>query len=268
MLQRHPKTSKQKSVHEKVDIIFFILLPIIAPIIALMLKFSFLFSILLFFGVPSLWLSFRSQGKIKRAFLFAAVFSIPVSIIADYLGILNKGWYVPHTIFPFRVLNGMPIDDFFWGFFGVYGCVMFYEHFFDRGKSSAGKREKKFLAIFTILLTVFFLILGFKQDLLVRSYFFFWGGLFLFILPMIFFILKNPRLLSKFIYPGIFYFVISIAFEITSLKLGHWFFFDSEFIGWVELFGQKMPFEEFIYWFVIGGPAILAYYEYFIDDNK
>src|SRR3989344_3323013 len=118
----------------KVDVILIILFPVLATLLTLIFKTNFLISTLLFFGVPSLYLSFRRPGIVLKSLIFTAIFSIPFSILVDYLAGMDKSWFVPSTIFSSRFLGVIPIEDFIWGFLWVFFTVMFYEYFLDRGK--------------------------------------------------------------------------------------------------------------------------------------
>lgn len=251
-----------------IDIAVFVLIPFLSSIIALSFNVPFIISIFLFLGIPILWLSIRNPEKVKNVFVFALIFSIPVSLIADYLGILNKAWTVPDSIFAFRILNGIPVEDFIWGFCGVCGSTLFYEHFFDReGTQKINPKIKYLLGGFIVMTSVFLATLQLNHHLLYIEYFFFWGGIFLFVIPLSIFLFNNPKFFPRFIYATVYFFAISLLFELTSLKLGHWTFLDGTFIGWIELFGQRLPFEEFFYWFCVGGASVLSFYEFFVDDN-
>ena len=96
----------------------------------------------------------------------------------------------------------------------------------------------------------------------------FGSELFFFIVPAITFLSLFPRLLSKYVKTASYFFLLSILFELTGLQLNQWTFPGSNFIGWVELFGHRFPFEEFFFGFVMGAISVLTYYEFFDDDRK
>ncbi|NQV08402.1 hypothetical protein HQ529_00965 [Candidatus Woesearchaeota archaeon] len=79
---------------KKLDIFLLIVFPIIAVIVSLSINASLIVSTLLFFGLPSLWLSYRTQHMIAKTAIFAFIITIPV-IVIDYLAHLNKSWNVP-----------------------------------------------------------------------------------------------------------------------------------------------------------------------------
>ncbi len=119
-----------------------------------------------------------------------------------------------------------------------------------------------------ILLLVFFAALIIKPSLLVIPYAYLWIGIVFALLPTITFLSFFPRLLSKYVKTASYFFLLSILFELTGLQLNQWNFPGSNFIGWVELFGRRFPFEEFFFWFVMTAIAVLCYYEFFDDDRK
>ena len=261
--------AQRQSLLKKVDIILLVLLPIISVVASLVFKANFLQSILLFFGLPSLWLSIRTPHKIKKTFLFSLILSIPFGVFIDYIAILDASWYVPTTVFPFRLLGIVPIEDLIWGFFIIYSTVIFYEHFLDKGKHNLVDKKMKYLVWpLVILLLCFFMVLVTKPELLVIPYAYFWVGTLFFFLPTVTFLSFFPRLLSKYVKTASYFFLLSALAEFTGLQLNQWTFPGNNFIGWVELFGYRFPFEEFFFWFIMGSISILSYYEFFDDDRK
>lgn len=254
---------------KKFDIFLLIFFPILSVTLSLVFNANFLVSILLFFGLPSLWLSFRTQSQVKKTFLFSLILSIPLGISLDYIAITDNSWFVPTTVFSFRLFGVVPIEDLIWVFFLTYNIVIFYEHFLDKGKHELVDRRMKYLVWpLIILMIVFFTILFTKPELLVIRYAYFWLGTVFLILPAITFLSFFPRLLSKYVKTASYFFLLAILFELTGLQLNQWAFPGSNFIGWVELFGYRFPFEEFFFWFIMGAIGVLAYYEFFDDDRK
>ena len=60
----------------------------------------------------------------------------------DYIAGGDMSWYV-NSIFPFRILDVIPVEDFFFGFFMAYYTVIFYEHFLDKGKHNLVYKHMK-----------------------------------------------------------------------------------------------------------------------------
>lgn len=131
---------------KKLDIFLLILFPIASVVLSLTFSVNFLVSILLFFGLPSLWLSFRTWSQVSKTFLFSLILSVPLGIFIDYIATIDNSWFVPISVFPFRLFGVVPIEDLIWGFFLIYSIVIFYEHFLDKGKHELVDRRMKYLA--------------------------------------------------------------------------------------------------------------------------
>ena len=254
---------------KKIDILLLILFPIVSVIISLAINASFLVSTLLFFGLPALWLSYRTSKMIKRTAIFSLIFSVPLTLILDYLAVLDKSWFVPTTLFPFRVLGTIPVEDFIWGFLLVYSIIIFYEHFLDKGKHNLIDKRMKYLVLgLIILLIIFFMLLIFNPEFLFIKYAYLWLGIIFLLLPSITFLTYFSKLLSKYIKTTSYFFILSFLFEITGLQLDQWRFTGDHFIGWIEFMGYRFPFEEFFFYFGLIAIGILSYYEFFDDDRK
>lgn len=255
---------------KKVDIVLLVLFPIVAVVLSLAIEANFLTSTLLFFGLPSLWLSFRTRHQVAKTFLFALVLTVPMAFFVDYVAMVSGAWFVPETVFPFRVLNVVPVEDFIWGFLLVYSIVIFYEHFLDKGKQELiDKRMKYLIWPWVSLLLVFFAIYFTSPVLLNIQYAYLWIGMLFVLLPAVTSLVFFPRLLSKYVKTASYFFVLAVSFELTSLHLNQWSFpEDGYFIGWVEILGFRFPFEEFFFWIVLAAIAVLSYYEFFDDDRR
>ncbi len=254
---------------KKLDIFLLILFPFISVVLSLSFRANFLTSILLFYGLPSLWLSIRTPSQVKKTFLFSLIISIPFGLFIDYIAIKDGAWFVPTTYFSFHIFGVIPIEDLIFGFFLIYSIVIFYEHFLDKGKHELVDKKMKYL-VWPIVsaMTVFFTLLLSKPDLLTLPYAYFWLGITLFFFPAIMFLSFFPRLLSKYIKTASYFFLLGVIFEITGLELNQWTFPGTNFIGWIDFFGIRLPFEELFFWFVMSAISVLSYYEFFDDDRK
>lgn len=254
---------------KRIDLIVLILLPVFSVIISLYFQTNFLISTLLFFGVPAAYLSCKAKWAIRKAAIFSFIIAIPTGLVFDYLGVLDKSWYVTETLFLFRLLNVVPVEDLIWAFLITYLGVLFYEHFLDKSPDERINKKIKFLALaWVLLLAIFFLFLYLNPGALYIPYFYFWIGTVFLLLPTVCFLFFFPKLINKFVIAAVYFFVLAIMFELTALQLGQWTFPGDHFIGWVELFGYRFPFEEFFFWFIMATVGGLSYYEFFADDRK
>ena len=255
---------------EKIPLIILFLYPIVASLISLYLKTNFFISILLFFAVPSLFLSIIAKEHVKKTLLFSLMIGIPLSIIIDYIAHFNETWWVTSPFFNFRILGLVPVEDLIWGVLWLYFIIMFYECFIDKHitKKLYTKNTKILVLISLILLVLFFFILMRTPVYLNIPYFYLISGIIIGIIPILAVLLKFPILFAKFLKAASYFFFFNLIYEITALKLGWWEFGGGEFIGWVEILGVKFPFEELFFWMILGTIGVLSYYEFFDDDKK
>jgi hypothetical protein len=235
----------------------------------LFFKVRFLTSTILFFAVPALYLFIRKPKQIKRL-VASLTAGMIVAFIVDFLAELNGAWSwapVGQLVFPNKLFGLIPIDVLIWYFFWLLVTIVYYEHFFEHERSDkVSKLFKKALTFFTLLLVLVITTYYTYKKLLIFPYAYFIIG-FLGAFPFFYLIIKKPHLVGKLLKAGIFNIFLFLSFELTALSLDQWRF-PGEYIGKVQLFGLTFPFEEFIFWIILGTPVILSYYEIFIDDDK
>lgn len=247
------------------DKLALIVFPVLAVGLSLALRANLLLSTLLFFGLPACYWSIRTPRGVKRALLFSLVFTPLCALMGGYLAVRDNSWFTP-TIFQFRILGEVAVEEIIWSILAAYFVVILYVHFYDQGKHPAESHRLKdfftlILALFVVFLSVYFL----NSDLLRIPYAYLIlaiGGL---LVPLVLFLISFPRFLTKFVKAGLYLFILAILHELTSLNLGQWFFPGKHFIGWVELFNYRFPFEEFIF-LALSSIAALSLFEYYDDD--
>lgn len=250
------------------DLVLLIILPIISLFISLVFKVNFLISILLVFGIPSVYLTFRTKRSIKKPAIFPIIF-VPLGIVVDCLVHLDKSWYIPETVFSFRIFNILPLENIIWGYFLGYFIVIFYEYFIDKEKDTPFDKKTIILLSFSFLSLLIFLIFFYTNFIVLHiSFFYLIVGIILILLPIILFLSFFPKLILKFILAGAYFSSLLLLFEIISLKLGFWVFPGENFVFWVKIFGQRFPFEELFFWIILIPITALCYYEFFADDRK
>lgn len=251
----------------KLDILLLIFFPILATVLSIVFNTSYLVSELLFFGIPSLYLSYRTQ----KAILHSVIFSLPAlvvgTLIVDHMAILNNAWHTT-TLFPFRFFNTVPIDDLIGGFLIFYSVVIFYEHFFDKGKHKlVDSRMKYFVYLAVPSFTIFLLLVFTNSGLLKMDYLYLKGGIIGLLIPSIAFLFEFPKYISKFLKTAPYFFYLGLLDELTGLHLNQWSFPGKDFIGWVTIFNYRFPYEEFFFWLVISAISTLCFFEFFDDDR-
>ncbi len=253
-----------------VDILILIALMLAAAVFTVILSVDKFISVLLFFGLPCLYLIFRDSTTLKKSFVFAFLFSIPLSVFVDTLAVFDGGWYVPHSIVPYRLFGAATFEVWLFGLLWVLFAVLFYEYFFDHHRASDWfpKIYTKLLYLFALLVIGVTAAFFINAAPLIIPYFYTWVSLIFVLPPLIWFLIRKSKFLLRFTVQGIYFCILLLAYEIAALQIGLWSFPGVHFIGWVNLFGYSFPFEEFVFWMIFATPSILAYYEYFADDGK
>lgn len=265
----------QKTIFMKIskipyyDYLVVLLMPVLATFITIYFQTSLLVSIILFFIVPSVYLTIRDPRFIKKV-LITILCSIPFTVIIDYFAIKDGSWWL-YTISSIRFF-GIPIEDFIWNASWLCFVIIFYEYFIDqshRVKDSPINKRYKYLIIgWFSALFIFTLLFIFFEKYLVIHYFYIIFTVILGLIPLFLILLKRPSLLYKYSKAMIYFFSISLLHEIAALSANQWYFPGEHFIGWVQLFQFRFPFEEFFLWMILGAACLLAWYEYFVDDTK
>jgi hypothetical protein len=121
--------------------------------------------------------------------------------------------------------------------------------------------------LFTAILSIFLIVKTLDASLLRIPYFYFITGIVLGIIPITAVLLKFPNLFTKFAKAAVYFLFVSLIWEFVAVPLEQWTF-PGQFIGWINLFGVRFPFEEFFVWMILGAMAVLSFYEFFDDDRK
>ena len=192
----------------------------------------------------------------------------PIFVI-DYPAYIDGSWFVPNSVY--RILgNSTPIEDLLWAFLWVYFAIMFWEHFLDTSGAHKhfSKNLKYFLILGIVLLFGFFSAYFLKPEILNEPYFYLKFGLVLFALPIAGTLFRFHKLIPKVLAIGIYFFFVSFLAELVGLKGSHWYFNGENFIATFNLLGHKLPLEEIVFWWSLGVPGIICWYELFGDDRK
>lgn len=250
------------------DLIFIFLFPIISFLITILLKPPWILSIILFFGVPSCWLSIRDFSKIPKAVLFS-ISLIPITFIINSLVRADKSWQVSKSIFPIKIINFHTIEETLWVFLFIYYLVLFYENFIEKDKDNTIKKRAKYSLIIVLLLVSGFLFAKLiDPSILTIKYFYLLAGLCIFLFPIIAFLIAYPHMISKLLKASVYFFYVSILNEISGVYMNYWSFPGENYLGWINMLSIGIPIEEFIYFFLLGSTGFLVYYEFFYDDRR
>lgn len=254
---------------EKIDLAVLIVSVPLAAALSLLLRANYFESDVLFLGIPCLYISFRvTSSVLRKAFIFSSIFSIPLGIFVDYLVTMDKGWSVTSSTFP-MLFGIVPLEDILFAFLFTYLAVIFYERFVDKGPHRLIRDRLHYLVSISLYVTIFFVVtyLFFGEALTIPYAFLITGVVFL-LAPLAYVLLRFPRLLRKFIPLFAYFLYLSIFFEATALYLKQWEYLGLHYIALVQVATFPIPAEEIVFFWLLWGPAILAYYEFFDDDRK
>lgn len=252
-----------------IDLVFLIVQPVIAAFLSLYFRANYLLTILLFYAVPSLYLTLRTPHKALKCFIFALIAGTPIALLFDWFATVDGNWAITQTVFPFKLFGVITLENIPWLVLFAYFIIIFYEHFLDKGKHNLVDKHLKYLIWpLVILLIVFVVWIYLSPQTLVIPYAYFWLGVVLELLPVVTFLGFFPRLLSKYIKVAVYFFAHSVIYEFTALKLNLWSYPGKNFIGWVDIFSLRFPVEEIFMWFILSSVAIISYFEFFDDDRK
>lgn len=254
---------------EKIDFILILLWPVFAAVLSIIFDANYVISQLLFFGVPSIYLSIKDKKLIKKVVLFSIFFSIPLTFVIDYVAHLTGTWHITFSYFP-KLLGFIVMENFLFVFLWFYFVIIYYEYFLEhKFKDKLIYPQLKYAIIILFsLIFIFLAVLFSNPQLLFVKYFYFWGGVIFAIIPIVGVLLEFPNLFVKFFKAGAYFFYFAFIYEVTALKLNQWTFPGDYFIGWIKVFGTKLPFEEIFFSLLIGSIAILSYYEFFDEPNQ
>lgn len=260
------KLSKLK--YNKLDILVLLLLPLLGVLATILLRFTYLNSILFFLGFPVLYLAFKvPKTTLQKTGIFALIFSLPLSVIVDYIITADKGWFVPNSIF--RFLNIVPIEDLVFGFLSVWSITIIYEYFLDQSDKKIYESKIKYLMLLILgLLLIFSLLYLIFPSLLYIPYAFLIICTLSLLTPLLTILFYYPKLTKKYTLVAGYFFLVSLCWELSALYINQWQYLGNHYIGWLQIFHFTLPLEEFIFFWIVYAAAILAWYEFFDDDCK
>ena len=231
---------------------------------------DFFVSILLFLGLPALYISFRSPKYILKSLLFSLLASLPLMVIIEYIGGPSKAWAFSPSLFGYHIFGKVSIEVLLWAFLNIYTVVIFYEHIFEHHKKVYIWNKKMLTLIYYLLawIVLFILSLIITSGTIAVPYFYLIFGFVIFIFPVVIAWFRYPKILPKMAYSLIYFSYLSILYELTALTYGWWYFPGNQFIGHISLFRLTFPIEEFLFWIILFAPAVISAFEYLDDDCK
>ena len=193
-------------------------LPLLAVIAARLFNANFLTTLILFWGVPSLLLTFWAKDKALKAVLFAGVATIILTGL-DIIFWANRQWVV-ESQFKSALLGLVAWEDIPYWFLFVYFPVIFWEHFHDRNRVEPvwSRRMTGFLGATVIaFLAISAAWLWFPKIILI-PYFYLVFMLACGIIPLALELWEHPRLGVKFLRVGLYFAYVAILVFSGTLR--------------------------------------------------
>ncbi len=259
-------------MNERYRIFWWFLLawPAAATGAAFAFRYSFFVSTFVFFLPLIVAMAMRNPRAMPRALLFGGLGAVFFAVIVDLIGHASGAW-VAATIFPSRIFGLVPWEDVVLAFLYVTAIVQHYEIVSQHRRSYplVGRRIGALVLLFGAL---FLLVLGlrrFAPDALVWPYGYLILGFASVLLPLVLDVARHRRLTGKFVRASLYWVYAIFLYELAGVYRGWWMFpRSSSFIGWFSIGGIAFPQEELVYTVILSGAAVLAYYEFFDDDNR
>lgn len=242
--------------------------PLVTGALCLYFNFNFIVSIVFFYILPSIYVSIKVPGQIKRALVMALAGSLLWSTL-DYIWELTGAWGLT-SISQFKVFGVVSVEAFFWSFFWMYYIIIFYEYFFEKTrKSQTTTKKTKELLLTTILVfcLVGIVVTFFYKNLAVPYSYSIFGTLCT--IPFFVIFLHYHKIRARLLHAGLYFSYATIIYEIVGLYLRYWWFPEQgQFLLRFNLFGFIIPLEEIVLWIILSSVSIISWYEFFDDDRK
>ncbi len=264
------KTSLSSRGNKK-DLFVVLLFPALSSVISFAWHIDAFASILLFFGLPAIYISIRNHSYIHKALVFSVCTSLPAIVAIDYISHATGQWLIPHSILAYRLFGYVTLEVVVWAFLNFYTVVVFYEFFLNHHHRTVHtwNHRGKHLLLFIFGCSVLFLTMLFTSpSSLLIPYYYLCFGTTLILLPVVKELTGHPNLILKFSITALYFFYLSFLYEITALHLDWWRFPSTRYIGKISLFQVSFPYEELVFWLLLLSMAILTIYERYTGNEK
>lgn len=256
-----------KNRGKQLDLLVTFSLFIISAFVSFKLNLKPLTGSFLYLLIPSIYLSLRERKNYKKIFWAVLLLGGVLGFVFDFIEVFNKAWITNRLVLPWKIFGALPVDDLIGFLLMTLLIVVFYEHFIDDEKDRRISPHLIPTLIPSLLIALSVIILfPLRPDIFNIPYAYLYGGIAVIAFP-VFYCIRRPKLISKFLKVAASFFVVWFIAEIVVLKTGGWYF-AGEYIGTVHVFGVTFPFEELFFWMMFYAASMVAYYERVIDDER
>lgn len=207
----------------------------------------------------------KNWKKILIASLtFGPIFGAALSFYAE----ATQSWSTNDYIFNFRFLGLNTLEEIIGHGLMALNIFVFYEHFVDH-EDWKTKKLAKYAVLTGILGTLFLLAIYYIRPELFDTFRYPYLVVgFIAIIPTIYILFTNPKMLSKLLPVAAYFFFLWFVVQYFAVGYNYWSYPGDRHIGIVRIFDVEYPFEELFFWMLLYAPTLVAYYELTFDDNK
>lgn len=256
---------------QKIDFLVLILLAMVVVPVILLFDVRFLTSTFLFLGVPCLYLLYRKTQNLKVVFSGVFFIGVILGFGFDFVQTFNRAWIIPdeQLVIPYRIFGAAPVDELICLILWSLLMLLVYEHFLEKKRvEHVDVKHFMITAIIPASASLLFIVgaFFFAPHYITFKYSYIIFGV-LACLPVIYCVIKRPKLLWHIVKVAPYFIFLFFIFEITSLYLNQWFFI-GHYIGYVTFFSFRFPIEELFFWIFASSTVVLTDYKLFVDTQN
>jgi hypothetical protein len=257
---------------KKLDLFVVIILQLLGILYAVLTRDLFIGRSLFFamaFILPAVvYMGLREKKNWKKILFATLVFGLLYGLALSFFAEATGSWRTNDYIFNYRIFGLVAFEDILGQFLMALNIFVFYEHFVDH-EDWKMKKLSKYAALLGLLGLIFLLAIYTVKpnlyDILPYPYMMIGSVA---IIPTVFILISNPRMLKKLLPMSAYFFFLWFATMLFALTYDYWWYPGERFIGTVNILDITFPFEELFFWMLLYAPTIVAYYELTFDDNK
>jgi hypothetical protein len=216
--------------------------------------------------LPSVvYLVYLNKKERRKILIDGFILGVFAEILFDIFAHQSKSWYSP-SMFDFRPL-GLPVENFIWNILYVWLMLSFYVYFFDAHRSEKLSKFHRYWILLELLISIIIPIIYFLlPNLFVIPYFYLVSVVCMIVFEVV--IMRgNNKFATKAIMASLALLPLAFIHEFVSLEFKHWIFEVGYHIGYLNLFGYIIPFEELMF-YVAAPIALICIYEIFMDNRR
>jgi hypothetical protein len=166
-----------------------------------------------------------------------------MSLLIDYMGIINDQWQLRGSYETIRFLKPVSFIMLIWGFLSIYTIVLYYSLFIHKLK---GILYHKIIWPFLGILTIFFLIQKIRPSLLQMDYAYLTLGT-IFTMITFFIWMLSSRRSNRIFFTLPYFFILGLLFELAAVYNDLWYY-PGNYLFQLTIGPITFPVEELIFW--------------------